>query len=580
MWSFAARKPLTCFYCLTPTSPRQTAGLNPYYWKCPACEQWNRRNTRGEIVPDPGAQNVFTNHGSWQKRASLPDNAFPPGTPWSPFCTQCVTNQKLIVEMVANYIPDESDPNYLAALANVSAYRADLERRYPPLCEECRPRVEEELRKHNNEATAEIRASMAAATFASPSSTPRHDVRRETRELRRGELRLWRVRGLIWVLGLVLSVARCIRVLVHPSEIPQGDSATREVIITLASILWTTWNPKWLRYRRYLQAGVLTQTTGLRTWTIFQLIIYVFRVLLSLSYLGIFNPILPDTQESYRILGALSLTADTLFSFIAYRTITIKKIPLASKRTLAPLGPAPPRQTFYENALDGLRLSDSPQHTPTKQRLTSAPRARTISPRFPSSLPNGDLRSSSAPPPAPPSGFSPTRIPATPPLAGSSVTTEDDPSPMDLDPPPYETHMKPQTFPPRFSATGLEDLLSSWNLSDTAPPPPRRREIGGGWQEVGLLELLEGVALCVGWASGEMRAMQVGWACIGVVGIYKLGQRQTLAAAVAASAALMRAALPLPLLASRLGVSAMVEALLWDIVCLAIIGTARLPSRS
>ncbi|KZT57864.1 hypothetical protein CALCODRAFT_469250, partial [Calocera cornea HHB12733] len=573
MWSFPARKPLTCFYCLTPTTSNSStsAALNAYYWRCPACEQWNRRDANGEIVPEPGAQNVFMNHESWQKRgafaqrmgeertdrgtASLPDNAFPPGTPWSPFCTQCVTNQKLIVEMLANYIPDESDPTHPSALANIAAYRRDLERRYPPLCEECRPRVEAELRKHNDEATAEIRASAVAASVAGVASgsgvgTPRKDKAREGRALGRWETRIWRTRGFVWVLALVLSVARCVRVLVHPSEIPHGDSATREVIVTLASITWTTWNPKYLRYRRYLQAGVPTQTTGMRTWTSFQLLIYLFRLLLSVSYLGILSRHLPPTEESYRILGALSLTADTLLSSIAYRTMSIQKIPVSTKRSLVPLGPAPSRQTFYENALDGLRLSDSPQHqqTPTRQRVPSC--AQTISPRFAASPPNSQQRASSLPASAAPSSQSPKRIPPTPP-PGPYIAAEDSSTPMDVDPPPpsssfYSTDLKPQTFPPRFTATGLEDLLSSWNLSDPAPPPAHPTKggagVGGGWQEVGLLELVEGVALCVGWASGVVMTMQVAWACVAVVVIYRLGQRQTVDSAVAAGAALLRAA--------------------------------------
>lgn len=158
---------------------------------------------------------------------------------------------------------------------------------------------------------------------------------------------------------------------------------------------------------------------------------------------------------------------------------------------------------------------------------------------------------------------------------------------MDIDPPSQEftsdVFMKPQTYPPRYTTTGLEDLLSSWNLHDPAPPPAHahgREEIGGGWQEVGLLELLEGVVLCVGWASGGTRALQLGWACVAVLGIYRLGQRQALDSGIAAGAALLRAALPLPVFASWIGTSARVEALLWDTVCVGVIVAAKASSRT
>ncbi|EJU00012.1 hypothetical protein DACRYDRAFT_117616 [Dacryopinax primogenitus] len=581
MWKTAARKPLTCFFCLTQDA---TPNLNPYYWKCNACEQWNRRNTNGEIVPDPGSQNVYMNHASWQRRAALPDNAFPPGTPWSTFCTQCVTNQKLIVEMLANYIPEESDSGYHAALANIAAYRADLERRYPPLCEECRPRVEAELKKRSDEATAEIRASMATSSGPTVSGTPikaMKEGRKEGGDLSTWEVYVWRIRGFLWILGLVLSVARCVKVLVHPSEVPQGASAVREVLITLISIIWTSWNPKWLRYRRYVQAGVPTQVVGSHIWTAFQIIIYFFRLLLSISYLTLTSAIFSEPREVSQILGAISLTADTLLNYIAYRTIMIRKIPTV-KRTLAPLGAAPPRQTFHENALKELRLSDSPQLTRTPTRQQPPRRAKTASPHFTPLQPNSIIRSSSlAPAQTSATILSPPRFPSTPSLAGSSIATEDDITPMDVDPPTSQStftdiYLKPQTYPPRFSSTGLEDLLSNWSLRDASPPALDRRKIGTAWQEVGVLELLEGLTLCVGWTSGQMRAMQIAWACIAVLGVYRLGQMQRVEVAVAAGAALLRAALPLPILAAWMGTSPAVEALLWDVVCVAVTLTARL----
>lgn len=64
----------------------------------------------------------------------------------SPFCDTCQRNQLLLNKTLAEYIPDEDDPEYDKYAASVDDYRAELEERYPQVCENCIERVQAQIR--------------------------------------------------------------------------------------------------------------------------------------------------------------------------------------------------------------------------------------------------------------------------------------------------------------------------------------------------------------------------------------------------------------------------------------------------
>ena len=63
----------------------------------------------------------------------------------SPFCSTCEHNQALVQKLVAEYLPDDDDPEYERYEAAFHDYRAELEERYPQVCKACEMRVNEQI---------------------------------------------------------------------------------------------------------------------------------------------------------------------------------------------------------------------------------------------------------------------------------------------------------------------------------------------------------------------------------------------------------------------------------------------------
>ena len=69
-----------------------------------------------------------------------------PAEPEMIFCHTCQRNQMLLNKTLAEYLPDEDDPEYDKYASSLDAYRNELEDRYPQVCENCLPRVQDQIR--------------------------------------------------------------------------------------------------------------------------------------------------------------------------------------------------------------------------------------------------------------------------------------------------------------------------------------------------------------------------------------------------------------------------------------------------
>jgi hypothetical protein len=73
----------------------------------------------------------------------------------SPFCDACQRNQSLVQNLVAEYLPDEDDPEYAKYEAAFDGYRLELEERYPQVCKDCEARVNDQIRSAGYAAKAD-----------------------------------------------------------------------------------------------------------------------------------------------------------------------------------------------------------------------------------------------------------------------------------------------------------------------------------------------------------------------------------------------------------------------------------------
>ncbi|SPO20486.1 uncharacterized protein UTRI_00883_B [Ustilago trichophora] len=108
-------------------------------------EEWNRdrsqlmRHTR----PQASGTKVLS-ISSPNQRTVFPGNEVR-GQDRFAFCHTCQTNQVLTLNMLADYLPDEDDAEYQAKLEHLAEYEASIASRYPPVCSDCAPKVQERI---------------------------------------------------------------------------------------------------------------------------------------------------------------------------------------------------------------------------------------------------------------------------------------------------------------------------------------------------------------------------------------------------------------------------------------------------
>lgn len=124
------RRRLHCHYC-----GKRSAHTNLRKFKCEHCLAVNYLDANGDITdPPPEATGASTQYADRQPVAAS-----------TVFCATCLKNQDIVARLVADYVPDEDDPDYKAAIAGLPAYRERLEQDYPQCCADCEPRARAQL---------------------------------------------------------------------------------------------------------------------------------------------------------------------------------------------------------------------------------------------------------------------------------------------------------------------------------------------------------------------------------------------------------------------------------------------------
>ncbi|KAF2100585.1 hypothetical protein NA57DRAFT_54664 [Rhizodiscina lignyota] len=192
------RRNLACFYCNQRSSQKYSRGLKD--WQCEKCGSTNFLDENGEIT-DPPAQVAETT--SIQYAQSAPRHTSPELDPPSDpiFCTECIKNQQLYTQAVANYYPPDlspTDPEYAKYEAAFPAYERNLQIRYPQVCAKCEPRV---------------RARMQAAGYAAKTDHLRRMLERARGgNFQRHGVSGWRgllvtLGGIAWWSSIILQLA-------------------------------------------------------------------------------------------------------------------------------------------------------------------------------------------------------------------------------------------------------------------------------------------------------------------------------------------------------------------------------------
>lgn len=208
----------------------------PSSFKCRACESWNLRDMTGRFLDEaPIYSDPQLNYGSSRLHAvrsslasssavrSLVDDESLRRDSRSRsrsrsgrdiddgvFCSECVANQNLQLQLLANYIPDGISRREEDLLTGrLDAYRAGLHDRYPLVCDGCARRVDEVIRDRNLKAKARTVGGWLRRTVrqedvdGAPGSATSSQLAASSSTW---SLALWRIRGLLWHLLNILAV--------------------------------------------------------------------------------------------------------------------------------------------------------------------------------------------------------------------------------------------------------------------------------------------------------------------------------------------------------------------------------------
>ncbi|OCF54788.1 hypothetical protein L486_07924 [Kwoniella mangroviensis CBS 10435] len=260
--------PVQCFFCLSPSllPPHpQSTNISPkgknrisevgtkWNWQCDRCGCWNIKDETGQMISDlPAMHDSAYNERSFSLRATPSSSHLPSSSSSSSstslFCHSCLANQTLIMNMLANYLPDDDDPSYPMLYAELPLYLSKLHSRYPPVCRNCQPAVDEALRKSDHRAQVQAWSSALDRGARSPRKNDPAGGG-EIGRVSRGDILIWRFRGGLWWISLGLTSAfpaKLTMILnIHPPTIPYLPFSL--LLFNVLSIIWIAWDPYWLR---------------------------------------------------------------------------------------------------------------------------------------------------------------------------------------------------------------------------------------------------------------------------------------------------------------------------------------------
>lgn len=168
-----------CHFCGTRSPHAKSLGIPQF--QCASCEAWNFLDANGDTVDPP--HNFITQASAAQEaHDSQKISLFSAPEPQRDdvFCNTCLHNQHVYNETLANYLPDESHPDYSKFECLLPQYKQDLEQRYPLVCKDCAPKAQFRIHRADydsmtNHASRLLRGSKGSRREITPESNGRDD---------------------------------------------------------------------------------------------------------------------------------------------------------------------------------------------------------------------------------------------------------------------------------------------------------------------------------------------------------------------------------------------------------------------
>ncbi|KAK4496137.1 hypothetical protein PRZ48_012116 [Zasmidium cellare] len=166
-----------CHFCGTK-SPH-AKGTRQF--QCASCEALNFFDERGNIIDTPAT--VAAANSTHSDTTPLTFTKPLPETlghqQQQAFCRTCLQNQHLYNQTLANYLPDESHPQYKQFEKAIPQYKKELEKRYPLVCKKCAPNAQSKIERSDYYGLAQNASRLIAETRArggQPAHRTRDDI--------------------------------------------------------------------------------------------------------------------------------------------------------------------------------------------------------------------------------------------------------------------------------------------------------------------------------------------------------------------------------------------------------------------
>ncbi|KAK1818294.1 hypothetical protein LTR12_007326 [Friedmanniomyces endolithicus] len=198
-----------CHFCGTRSPCGKSSGITQF--QCTACEAVNYLDSKGGIVDTPAS--VFAQSQRDTRETSPPFDTFTQELPETlghqqkqVFCNTCVNNQRMYMEALGNYLPDEDDPRYHEYEAAEGQFKQELEKRYPQVCRKCAPKAQGKMNRADYYAGTQNMNRMAEQT-----------AQRGLRSARgsRDDWSKWSIRLILRIVGLMVYASLLLQAAWH-----------------------------------------------------------------------------------------------------------------------------------------------------------------------------------------------------------------------------------------------------------------------------------------------------------------------------------------------------------------------------
>lgn len=324
-----------------------------------------------------------------------------PSEPERLFCNTCQRNQLLLNKTLAEYLPDEDDPEYEKYANSLDAYRDELEDRYPQVCQDCLPRVQDQIRAAGYAAKAD---NLRRMIDRSREHSKTVQTSRQTWTLRLIALAKW-----VYISSIVVGLAwHTLGLMVVPDDVTDEELGwgicLKRVILSrrvnsycvmsplrvkllqgslVADILTIWWNPKLASKTNSITGRI----RGLKSLWFVRATVLILRVLSFLYWKG--AAVYSSNLKSFHISNIFLIIAITLSFTLTWKTVRIVYTPVAfpeetyipsapntpAKRPRSSYKPAHPHISTFDTMAQGFTSSfqfDSSSALPPSPTLTEA----------------------------------------------------------------------------------------------------------------------------------------------------------------------------------------------------------------